>query len=548
MLQQEESSIDPTSSTSVSTRRTIRVEEILETPHPNPIIQYVLDPSPSPSSSNESPGGGGALILHSQGIQHMSLPLVPKTSPRLNPPIDSSTTTILKDTPLLSNPFSPSSSTTTTLLPPSEPHPLTNGFIPSPSPSTPPPQHDDSNPSSPSELEKYLATGRRMSLEGSIHVQSEVEVEEERVDPVSWEFMRRASIPILEHGNEEEIEKKKDREVEEVLSRRRRMRATGQEEGKGRGQDKLPSIDEPTKGDIANAFSPSVTPLTTPGLFGPPREGLGRRDEEGEGEIKLSGSVVNKAIKSMKLATAKKSQQQGDGTAAFSNTYKNYSMASGEKEDSKVDGGRGGGGGGPFINPSSSTTTMGSGSMGSTTTSMVGKGAAGEKERVVESDLPRQIERVISEQFEKYRKSPSPRNSDSFEETSWKLTRWEHAVQRFEEGRSGDQTLSTAREETLLKLVSQSVVKGTGRALETALDETILPAIEDVVAAEIEHGLERAIRTVSYRIHEPTSFPRCTRAELSLHRSSLAKSPPSSSTPTLLVPSPVPSSPPSKRP
>ncbi|GAA6005398.1 hypothetical protein JCM11491_003629 [Sporobolomyces phaffii] len=460
--------------------RSIRISHVLETPHPTPILQFVLDSKPSQPETTA--GGGGALVLHSQGIQHLALTPLPASSSSKRPSVSAAPGP--GPGPSLSNPFA-SSPLSTIPFPPAAPGP---SRLP-PATGEPDLSPTSTAPSTPSdELDKYLATGRRMSLEGSIHVQSEVEVEEEQVDAVSWEFMRRASIPIGDDDRDrrrgqDKVEPdvgrddQKDREVELVLQARRDNE--GQVENGGAADDDrlgqgagLGSVDEPVKGDIANALAldaattnPSSTTDSTPTFSHDfanhdpqelERPAPEQHDQEDK-EIKLSGPVVNAAIKSMK---AKKS----GGGEAFSNTYKNYSNPSSVPgSPSAVDPSR------SILPPTPSTPVAQTQSSGVSDSRGGASNADGWKR--LETELPRSIEDRVSRQLERY-------------------------LQRFEDERSGDQASNTAREETLLKLVSQSVTKGTGRALETALAEMVLPAIEDVVNAEIERGLEVAVRKI----------------------------------------------------
>lgn len=317
--------------------RSIRISHVLETPHPEPVLQFVLDAasSASPPAQSSSPSGG-ALVLHSQGIQHMTLATLPASSstskrgslsaPALSP-----------GKPTLSNPFSSTRPTP----------PPTNGVVviaPGDASRVSPLSSVPSSPPTESELDKYLASGRRMSLEGSIHVQSEVEVEEERVDEVSWEFMRRASIPIVDVGSPEnengvvvdaerdDDDKKKDREVEEVLRAKRQQDKVGAAPPPQQNNcDELGSIDEPVRGDIANAsvLDPAAVSLNLADKRDQPASqavvGNVQRDGNEPDEVRRAVPLVRAAIKSMKQK-AKAAERNGEGT--FSNTYKNYSTTS----------------------------------------------------------------------------------------------------------------------------------------------------------------------------------------------------------------------------
>ncbi|GAA5898092.1 uncharacterized protein JCM6883_000920 [Sporobolomyces salmoneus] len=410
--------------------RSIRISHVLETPHPEPILQFVLDSkTPAAQSDEGGAGGGGALVLHSQGIQHMSLPPLPVSSGASKRPSVSAPPPLTSDKPSLSNPFSSDAST----FPPSanarsvSPH--------SPTPSSPPTD---------SELDRYLEVGRRMSLEGSIHVQSEVEVEEERVDEVSWEFMRRASVPIvhedeMEPNGVEEEEEEKDRQVEEIL------RARLEKEKVSVSADELGSIDEPVRGDIANAsvFDPAT--LATPSaedqeiLLRPRSEESKPSKEE---EIKLSGPVVNAAIKSMKAATAAK-RTGGEGGPSFSNTYKNYS-ASATNQSPEADSSAST----AFPVPQTPTTPLAQSPRIGTGNVQGGEKLLDEMKKL-RNELPGSIEGIVSRQLETY-------------------------LQRFEEDRSRERSSSTAR----------------------AIQEAILPALEDIISAEVERSMENVAQKI----------------------------------------------------
>jgi len=190
-----------------------------------------------------------------------------------------------------------------------------------------------------------------MSLEGSIKVNKRVEVEEERVDEVSWEFMRRASIPFThpEEMNEELEGKKRDKEVEEVLKKKEEL---------------------PARGDIANALNPA-----TP------------RGEKKEEEIKLSGPVVNAAIKSMKLAKKKEV-----GGSNFQNTYKNYSGSSQSSSTPPVNG-----------SIEEEGTVSSSPSPPQVETKTEDAGTIVEELRRVEKGLPAVVERIVKRELEAHR-------------------------------------------------------------------------------------------------------------------------------------------------
>lgn len=84
------------------------------------------------------------------------------------------------------------------------------------------------------------------------------------------------------------------------------------------------------------------------------------------------------------------------------------------------------------------------------------------------------------------------------------------AAHRLEEERVLDQTAATAREETMLKLVSQSMTKSTSRLVESAVKEQIkaqiVPAIGKVVTGavqeEVAKNVKEAVKQV--RRHSPT--------------------------------------------
>lgn len=112
------------------------------------------------------------------------------------------------------------------------------------------------------EFEAAMAAGRRMSLEGSIYVSSEVEVVVEELDDVDREAQRRASQAQFDVGEAEKPTEPVGHDWE--------------------AEDDGPSVDEPAAGDIANAL-----PMA-----------------EGKKDIKLAGPVVDAANRSMKASEA----------------------------------------------------------------------------------------------------------------------------------------------------------------------------------------------------------------------------------------------------
>ncbi|GAA5838439.1 hypothetical protein JCM5353_001802 [Sporobolomyces roseus] len=334
--------------------RPVRISHVLEVPHPEPILSFVIDSKPhqqqqsppeeykfgsQPSPTTSVRQELGVLIHHPQGIQHVLLPSLPAST--------STTSTSSQSQFTNSNPFSvPLTQSASTQSVSQDPGNLTEE-------------------ESLSELEKFLATGRRMSLEGSIKVNKRVEVEEERVDEVSWEFMRRASIPFThpEEMNEELEEKKRDKEVGEVLKKKEEL---------------------PAKGDIANALNPA-----TP------------REEKKEEEIKLSGPVVNAAIKSMKLA---KKKEVGAGSN-FQNTYKNYSSSSQSSSTPPVNG---------SIEEEGTVSSSPSPPQVETKTEDAGKIV--EELRRVEKGLPGVVEQIVRKELESHLRSADENLSERDQE------------------------------------------------------------------------------------------------------------------------------------
>ncbi|GAA5935787.1 uncharacterized protein JCM15063_001804 [Sporobolomyces koalae] len=426
--------------------RSMHISHMLETPHTSPVLQFVLDTNPLQRSETRLPtdatperpyrfggppvsphGTGaeiqtiepqiGALVLHPQGIQHIALgqitavPSIPSAPQSALVPIDKESA--------------------------SGPPPPTNGR---PALETAPPDemtHDESS----SELERYLATGRRMSLEGSIHVSSEVEIEEERVDPVSWEYMRRASVPIP--YEREFVADKVD--CQNQITEEAEV-----------GVPKSTAIERDSPDETVKSGTTSTLALDT--ATSVPDTTCGLEEDEAK-EIKLAGPVVNAAIRSMKAAAKKNTKEP------FSNTHKNYSHSSSPGRSD--------------LQEATSSNLPGTASpqqqqqLQSSTSTLADEKDAAVLEGLqrLETALPESIGALVGQALEKY-------------------------LQRFEEERLEDRALNKAREETLLKLVSQSVVKGTGRALDSAFKSSILPAVQQAVNSEVQQTLDSAVRKI----------------------------------------------------
>ncbi|BGP44190.1 hypothetical protein JCM10449v2_008254 [Rhodotorula kratochvilovae] len=203
----------------------VRVEHVLEHPTPDPLLSFVLDALPSadphaPAADDDAnlpPGvraaqaaklAFGALVLHPRGLSHLGLVASP---PR--PPM----------------------------------HAL-------------PPASDAGTDDDGSEPDLAALAGRRMSLEGSIYVSSEVsvQVDEPETDELSLKVAVSASpapSPALALALP------------------------------------LPSIDEPAGGDLGGGLAGARTPIAA----------LPSADGDG---IRLAGPVVNAAIRSMKARQA----------------------------------------------------------------------------------------------------------------------------------------------------------------------------------------------------------------------------------------------------
>jgi len=446
--------------------RPIRISHVLEVPHPESILSFVIDSKPhqqqSQSSSDEYKFGSqlsplssstevkqelGVLIHHPQGIQHVLLPSLPTST-------TSTSTSQAQFTN--SNPFSvPLTQSASTQSVSQDPGNLTEE-------------------ESLSELEKFLSTGRRMSLEGSIKVNKRVDVEEERVDEVSWEFMRRASIPFPEEESNETSEedvKKRDQEVEELLMKKK---------------EELPA-----KGDIANALNPA-----TP------------REEKKEDEIKLSGAVVNAAIKNMKLAKKKEV-----GGSNFQNTYKNYSNAS--TTDSST----------PPVN--GSIEEEGTVSLSPTPPQVETKtedaGTIVEELRRVERGLPAIVEGIVRKELVARREC---------------LVHFWLLILVTDENPSSVPSTdaeTSNRERELLRSIEQLVLE-TESTTKSFMGDELLPAIQDLVGVELRRNLESAVRQVSSL--SPVRIVSRLTIEVVAFRFSLEKFPQSFSIPISLDRSP----------
>ncbi|GAA5861626.1 hypothetical protein JCM1840_005212 [Sporobolomyces johnsonii] len=208
----------------------LRIDHVLETPTPSPVLNFALDAVPHSSPSSQAqletgPFGGpmpaavqkvpfGALVLHPGGIHHVALSA---EKPRAYSASRRRSTFAVAPADAVGSPDLDAGGRTTET------------------------EQD--------EFEAAMAAGRRMSLEGSIYVSSEVEVVVEELDDVDREAQRRASQVQFDFDE---------------------------------AADDKPSVDEPAAGDLANALP----------------TGEGRKD------IKLAGPVVNAAIRSMKASKA----------------------------------------------------------------------------------------------------------------------------------------------------------------------------------------------------------------------------------------------------
>ncbi|GJN94631.1 hypothetical protein Rhopal_007714-T1 [Rhodotorula paludigena] len=281
----------------------LRVDHVLEHPTPSPILSFSLDSLPSAEASATTaesalPAGVraasklqyGALVVHPGGVHHVALAA---ERPRVYTPAAE------RDRAAgIAFGFGTAAS---------------GGGQPVPDLSEIDEDEDDGDGDAKDAFAAALAAGRRMSLEGSIYVSSEVEVvvDEPETDEISLrvasslaDFRFDSSpaplAPVLPH-------------VDSVVL--------------GNAQ---PSIDEPPLGDLSNGLGGALTPvaLASPGV-------TPSTLSASEG-IKLAGPVVNAAIRSMK---ASKAAAASSATGAASPALSTAAVKGGSSPPASVGGG-----------------------------------------------------------------------------------------------------------------------------------------------------------------------------------------------------------------
>ncbi|GAA5965365.1 hypothetical protein JCM21900_006012 [Sporobolomyces salmonicolor] len=407
----------------------LRIDHVLETPTPSPVLNFALDSIPHSSPSSQAqletgPFGGcmpaavqkvpfGALVLHPGGIHHVALSA---EKPR------SYAASRRRSTFAVTAAGAPGS-----------------------------PDFDGrTTETEQDEFEAAMAAGRRMSLEGSIYVSSEVEVVVEELDDVDREAQRRASQAQFD--------------VEEAETPTEAVGHDWEAEGDG------PSVDEPAAGDIANAL-----PMA-----------------EGRKDIKLVGPVVDAANRSMKASEA----------PSKSSTPVSMVMPSSVSTSLPA----------PFeVSPSSShappqlasphSPVIASAplepSPSTSSHGRVDKNMDVLRElRRIESAVPNRIEKVVARELEKH-------------------------AHHLEEERVLDQTAATAREETMLRLVSQSLTKSTSRLVESAIKEQvqaqIVPAIGKVVTGAVQEEVAKNVKEAVKQVLPNEVEKLLLRPDLALH-------------------------------
>jgi hypothetical protein len=246
----------------------LRVDHVLEHPTPAPILSYSLDSlstadprgaslSPSAADARSVPAGTklryGALVVHPGGVHHIALVA---EHPRA----------------VLANGSSPSGSS-----------------------------HGDAEELD--ALDAAMEAGRRMSLEGSIYVSSEVEVcvDEPETDEISLSVAVPPTPPVVPDTHEKKLGEVFDENdtprasTPPVLSPSLQSVQAAQEDCRSAlSCDTLPSSDEPATGDLSNGLPAASAPVQEAGA-----DGTGVSPMSG---IRLAGPVVNAAIRSMKAS------------------------------------------------------------------------------------------------------------------------------------------------------------------------------------------------------------------------------------------------------
>ncbi|GAA5849328.1 hypothetical protein JCM9279_006451 [Rhodotorula babjevae] len=417
------------------TSQGVRIEHVVEQPTAEPILSFVLDPlasadphaaapsstatvdpdvPPSTATSSTPPLpqlSFGALVLHPRGVSHVGLV---GSVPR----------------------------------PPSRP----------PTPSTAGTATDDDD--EPHLAAMATAAGRRMSLEGSIYVASEVSV---RVDePETDELSLKVALPPVSSPSPLSSP---PRSATEPGPRDAQLRAAS---SFGSYSLSPPRAAEPALGDLGNGISGARTPVgeapSGSAGAGPdassssspsPLFNVGSGGGGGGGErIRLAGPVVNAAIRSMKAR-----QQHAASSAALAS---------------------------PALSPiASAPTSVSGGDSGSEREQgqdqglTAGKekrreargqhGEAGARElRRLESSLPSKVATAVSRELDKH---------------------FQQLVQHSTAAASS----SSSRDQALLATVQQAVTASVAQAVESALIHQVGGVVEQAVRAQMGRTVEEVI-------------------------------------------------------
>ncbi|GAA5913887.1 hypothetical protein JCM8208_004989 [Rhodotorula glutinis] len=413
------------------TSQGVRIEHVVEQPTTEPVLSFVLDPLASadphaagPSSSSTAvdsdvpPSSAtssspplpqlsfGALVLHPRGVSHIGLVgSVPR--PPSRPPTPSTAGTVTDDD--------------------DEPHLAAMA----------------------------TAAGRRMSLEGSIYVASEVSV---RVDePETDELSLKVALPAVSSPSPLSSPSK---------SAEPRIRDAPPCAASSFGSYSLspPRAAEPALGDLGNGISGARTPVAEapsgsasagPGASSSPNPLFNVGGGGGGGErIRLAGPVVNAAIRSMKAR-----QQHAASSSSVA-------LAS------------------PGLSPiASAPTSVSGGDSGSEREQGQKQGADKEKRREargqhgeaggrdlrrLESSLPSKVVAAVSRELDKH-------------------------FQQLEQHSTAAVSASTSRDQSLLAAVQQSVAATVTRVIEGTLLNQVGGVVEQAVRAQMGRTVEEVI-------------------------------------------------------
>ncbi|BGP11945.1 hypothetical protein JCM10049v2_007865 [Rhodotorula toruloides] len=273
----------------------LRVNHVLEHPTPAPVLSYSLDnlstadprtasAAPSADDGRNVPAGTklryGALVVHPGGVHHVALVA---EHPRA----------------VLANGSSSSGSS-----------------------------HDEEEELD--ALDAAMEAGRRMSLEGSIYVSSEIEVcvDEPETDEISLSVAISPTPPVVSEDHEKKLGEVVDQNetplalTPPVFSPPlQAVQATQEQRQLTPPSDSLPSSDEPANGDLSNGLPAASTPVQEAG------GDIGASPTSG---IKLAGPVVNAAIRSMKAS--KVPSGSGSSRAGAAEKEKREVSANGDAE------------------------------------------------------------------------------------------------------------------------------------------------------------------------------------------------------------------------